>query len=132
MALGMDSGDLSRAVADAVAAMDWITPADQAAVDLALTYADAMDKARAAETARCAAVEDAIGSGDEDRIKAARAFQSSHAQDYTKALYLGPHLLSTLSQLGGTPAGRKAMTGPVAPVRNRLDEMRARREGKPA
>jgi hypothetical protein len=55
--------------------MPWLTPADRAAVDLAKSYAAAIDG----------------------------------ADDVTKALYLGPHLLKTLTELGGSPAGRKLL-----------------------
>lgn len=34
-------------------------------------------------------------------------------QDATKALYLGPHLLKTLAELGCTPAGRVALASGV-------------------
>jgi hypothetical protein len=61
--------------------MPWLTAADRAAVDLALTYAETIDVA--------------VASGD-PLLR-------------TKALYLGPHLLSTLAALGGTPAGRKVL-----------------------
>lgn len=80
----------------ATAAMDWLTPADRAAVDLARSYAETIDAA--------------IESGDPYAT--------------TKALYLGPHLLNTLSALGGTPSGRKALAlkeearGKLAAVRD--------------
>ncbi|MEC5185309.1 hypothetical protein RCH12_002785 [Cryobacterium sp. MP_3.1] len=57
-----------------------ITAADAGAQLLALTYADAIDMAKAA--------------GD--------------AGTLTKALYLGPHLLNVLRALGCTPDGREA------------------------
>lgn len=73
-------GSLPESVAAAVTEMDWLTPADQAAVDLALRYA--------------MQIEAGIARG---------------GQDATRALYLGPHLLRTLAELGGTPGGRTAL-----------------------
>jgi hypothetical protein len=61
--------------------MNWLKSTDQAAVDLALTYADRIDAAIASES----------------------------GPELTKALYLGPHLLNTLRALGGTPAERKLL-----------------------
>jgi len=66
-----------------------LKPEDGAAKALAETYAEAIDLA--------------IASRDPMAI--------------TKALYLGPHLLKTLGELGATPAGRAAMAAkiPVQP-----------------
>ena len=72
---------LAESVTDATRAMPWLVPADRAAVDLAASYARAIDAA--------------VESEDQGAI--------------AKALYLGPHLLNTLSALGGTPTGRKAL-----------------------
>src|SRR5690349_18103058 len=74
-------GDLADSVKAATGAMPWLVPADRAAVDLAAQYAYAIDAA--------------VESDDQGAI--------------AKALYLGPHLLNTLSALGGTPTGRKAL-----------------------
>lgn len=63
-----------------------LRPEDGAAVALAVAYADAIDAAVA---------------GDDPYAR-------------TKALYLGPHLLKTLGELGATPAGRAAMAAKVA------------------
>lgn len=67
-----------------------LQPEDRAAVALAEAYADAIDRA--------------VADGD--------------AQTMTKALYLGPHLLKALGELGATPAGRAAMAArlPVKPA----------------
>ena len=78
--------------------MDWLTDADCAAMDLARAYADA--------------IEDGIARG---------------GQDATKALYLGPHLLNTLTTLGGTPPGRKALELIAGEVADELEQIRARR-----
>lgn len=93
--------DLSASVEAATKAMGWLTPADAAAVDLARSYAETIDLA--------------IEAGD--------------AQAVTKALYLGPHLLNTLSALGGTPSGRKALELREA-ARGKLAEVRDLRERK--
>lgn len=74
---------LVASVARAVAERgDELRPEDQATVDLALRYAAQIDAA--------------IGRG---------------GQDATKGLYLGPHLLATLRELGCSPAGRVALAG---------------------
>jgi hypothetical protein len=73
--------DLKTSIRATTDAMSWLTPADQAAVDLAYSYAATIDQ----------------------------ALESGDAVAVTKALYLGPHLLNTLAALGGTPAGRKAL-----------------------
>lgn len=73
--------DLAASVDEATAAMDWLIPADKAAVDLAKSYAETIDL----------------------------AIESGEPLAVTKALYLGPHLLNALAALGGTPAGRRAL-----------------------
>lgn len=73
------AASVARAVAERGAELK---PEDDAAVDLALRYANAIDAA--------------ISRG---------------GQDMTKGLYLGPHLLATLRELGCTPAGRVALVG---------------------
>lgn len=90
---------LAASVKAATKQMTWLTPADKAAVDLAVSYAETIDRAQ--------------DSGDPYAI--------------TKALYLGPHMLNTLGALGGTPAGRKALElkeearGKLASVRDLRD-----------
>lgn len=71
---------LADSVARTVAKMDWLTAADDAAIDLAMRYAHQIDAALA-----------------------------RGGQDATKGMHLGPHLLRVLGDLGGTPAGRQAM-----------------------
>ncbi|WP_052060176.1 terminase small subunit [Rhodococcoides fascians] len=74
---------LPASVARAVAARGAeIKREDQAAVDLAMRYA--------------LQIEAGVQAG---------------GQDATKALYLGPHLLKTLGELGCTPAGRVTLAG---------------------
>ena len=97
------STSLVQSVQAAVAAMKWLAPSDQAAVDLALTYAARIDE----------------------------ALEFAEGQEVTKALYLGPHLLNTLRALGGTPGERKAM-GVEEAVGGKLAQLRAVRGGKPA
>lgn len=72
---------LEGAVEAAVSEMGWLRASDQAAVELALTYARRID--------------DALEFGE--------------GQEVTKALYLGPHLMNALRALGGAPAERKAL-----------------------
>lgn len=80
---------------------DEVTDADGAAVDLALRYAHAID----------AGIE-------------------AGGQAATKALYLGPHLMKNLAELGCTPAGRAAMTrGPRGNVDPNQGQVNARAYG---
>lgn len=74
---------LEGAVRASVAGMPWIEDTDQAAVQLALVYAQRIDA----------------------------VIESGEGQEVTKALYLGPHLLHTLRALGGTPAERRELAG---------------------
>ena len=85
-------------VTRAVAAMYWLTDADQAAVDLAMNYARQIDAA--------------VRSGDPSEAR------------YT-AGKIGPHLTGLLKQLGGTPEGRKALAVEEKRVKGRLAELRA-------
>lgn len=87
---------LTASVLAAVEQMSWLQPTDQAAVDLALTYAARIDA----------------------------ALTEGEGQEVTKALYLGPHLLNTLRALGGAPAERKALAVEEA-VGGKLAQLRA-------
>lgn len=97
---------LEQSVLDAVAAMHWIKDSDLAAVKLARTYAQRIDKA----------MEDfEAGLIDSTALN--------------KVLYLGPHLLNTLRALGGTPAERKALLeGGAATPGGKMDELKKKRE----
>ncbi len=88
---------------DSLAAMDWIKPADAAAVALARGYAVQIDAVLAA-----ADLGDVSGT------------------DVTKALYLGPHLLNALRALGATPDGRASLDL-TEKVEGALSGIRARR-----
>lgn len=94
---------LRESVEASVGAMGWLKPTDQAAVDLALTYATRIDE----------------------------ALQYADGQEVTKALYLGPHLLNTLRALGGAPAERKAL-GAEDSVGGKLAQLRKINGGKSA
>ena len=102
----MESSLCASVRASVAAAGDTISDKDQAAVDLALQYATAID----------AAAE--VG-----------------GQDLTKALYLGPHLLKTLVELGLTPVKPSVGDGdqsgggsmPVQRVSDELSALRSRR-----
>jgi len=91
-------GPLTASVRAAVEDMTWLESTDQAAVDLALKYAERIDEALA----------------------------TGEGQEVTKALYLGPHLLNTLRALGGAPAERKAL-GVEQQVGSKLAQLRALR-----
>ena len=93
-----DSIRLATSVQTAVGRMHWLADTDQAAIDLALTYAARIDE----------------------------ALEFGEGQEVTKALYLGPHLLNTLRALGGTPGDRKALAV-ESDVKGRLGELRALR-----
>lgn len=99
--------DLVGAVNAATEAMPWLTDSDQATVDLALSYAEAIDEGLA-----------------------------RGGQDATKALYLGPHLLKALQALGGTPLERRAIEqalngegggGKLGKLRDEVAAQRAKR-----
>ncbi|MCW1249652.1 hypothetical protein ODZ83_05530 [Acaricomes phytoseiuli] len=99
---------LESAVDDSVKSMDWLTGADDAAVKLAKTYAERMDKG-------------------------ALEFEGGliSSTEYNKVLYLGPHLLNTLRALGGTPDARSSKDS--GPSNGRiLDELKAKRSKKAA
>lgn len=74
-----NTGSLRRSVTNATRANKSLDARDRAAINLALAYADAIDE----------------------------ALVSNDPMLKTKTLYLGPHLLATLTALGCTPAGRK-------------------------
>lgn len=97
----MNDDSLQASVARSIAAAEAsgiVTPADQAAADLALRYAEV--------------IEQAVEQG------------GSRA---TAALYLGPHLDSTLAELGCTPASRAKL----APLRRRpATRLEARRQAR--
>ena len=71
--------DLVRSLNRAVAEMRWLTPTDQALVDLARRYAWQ--------------IEEAVGTPDEGKMVG----------------WVGPHLVNALKALGGTPAERAAL-----------------------
>lgn len=89
--------NLVDSVNAAIGAMPWLTPADQATVDLALRYANQIEEA---------------------------AENGSPAQRDKMLGWLGPHLSGLLKTLGGTPAERRALNVETAPVKSRLAELR--------
>ena len=92
-------GNLVASLRKSVRNMTWLEDSDQAAVDLALRYATA--------------IEDAAENGTRDQAQ--------------KALgWLGPHLLNTIKSVGGTPAERRAI-GVESQAKGRLAEIRALR-----
>lgn len=91
--------NLVTSIRKTVKAMHWLTPADQASVDLLIRYAQQ--------------IEDAA--------------KSDNSHERTKMLgWLGPNMLATLKALGGTPAERKALGVEIESV-DALAELRARR-----
>ena len=89
---------MQDSVRRSIKAAHWLQPSDQAAVDLALTYAKRIDE----------------------------ALEFGDGYEQTKTLYLGPHLLNTLRALGCTPAERKSLDV-AAEVKGKLGELRALR-----
>ena len=90
-------GELEASLTATVAAATWLKPTDKTALDLALTYARRIDAALA----------------------------TGEGQEVTKALYLGPHLLNTLRELGMTPGARKELDI-EGEVSGKLDDLRKR------
>ncbi|MBK8640636.1 MAG: hypothetical protein IPN92_21075 [Chromatiaceae bacterium] len=91
--------NLTTSVRRSVKAMYWLEESDSAAVELAIRQAKALD--------------DIQRLGDEELT--AKAVGK-----------IGPHLLTTLKSLGGTPAERKALGG-ERQTKSRLAEIRALR-----
>jgi len=85
----------------AVPAMGWLTEADQPMIALARRYAAEIEAAAASE---------------------------SENQRTKMVGWLGPHLLSTLKAMGGTPEARKALSID-SQAKGRLAELRERRAG---
>jgi len=114
--------DLRDAVRDAVEAMTWLSPSDEALKTLALRLADEIEQAadRAEELAHL--MRDMAGDRD-----AYRRLQKLEAQcDAAKAVgWLGQQLQGVLRDLGGAPATRKAFQTTDAPVGGRLAQLRA-------
>lgn len=113
--------DLRDAVRDALAAMTWLGPSDQALRVLAMRQAEEIEKAidRADELAQIR--RDAAG--DETLYKRLQKLEAMC--DVTKTVgWLGPQLQGVLRDLGGTPAARKAMSGDK-PIGGRLAKLRA-------
>ena len=97
-------GDVERALTSSIKAMDWLTPADDAAVEIAFHLARVIDGA--------------TKSGDVTLMM--------KAQNY------GPHLKNVLNDLGGTPASRGVL-GAVAdskPKESKVDELKRKRQQK--
>lgn len=98
-------GPVSKALASALKGMDWLTPADDAAVEVARHYAAIMDAS--------------VASGDIEIIL--------KAQNY------GPHLKNILNDLGGTPRSRGALEGTGAgedPLEASMRDFQARAKAR--
>lgn len=81
-----------------VAAMSWLEASDDGLVALGRTYAEQIDQVLQAD--------------DVD------------AQTKTKTLYLGPHLVNALRELGGSPGTRKEITQGEGAVGGKLAQFR--------
>lgn len=93
----MSDDTLAGAVKGAIEHMPWVTDSDKGLVRLALSYAEAIDEA--------------VDIGGQDAVK---------------GLYLGPHLLGALREIGGTPTSRKDL----AVVENVKGKLQALRGGR--
>lgn len=95
-------GSLESSVRKSIEGMPWLGPSDNAAIELAAIYA--------------ARIDEAVDTGDNALA--------------TKALYLGPHLLNTLRELGGTPKERAALTAGTSQEVDPIDELKRKRAGR--
>lgn len=111
--------DLRDAVKTAIAAMNWLTPADEASMALAHKLADAI------ETAAARAEQYAALAGEIESQPLMKRLEKLEAQcDVAKAVgYLGQQLQTVLRDLYGTPVSRKDMKH-EAPVGGRLAQLR--------
>lgn len=112
--------DLRVAVKTAIESMNWLTPADEAAMALAYKLADGIETAaeRAEQYAALRAEIESPG--------LMKRLEKLEAQcDVAKAVgYLGQQLQTVLRDLYGTPVSRKDMKH-EAPVGGRLAQLRA-------
>lgn len=99
-----DDATLEGQLDAAVRSMKWLEKSDDALVKLGRTYAAQIDRALTDPEV-----------GTEAR---------------TKALYLGPHLLGVLRELGGTPGTRKELTRGEESVGGKLAALRAVETGR--
>lgn len=91
------AGELEASLTSTLSSAAWLKPSDKTAIDLALQYARRIDT----------------------------ALDTGEGQEVTKALYLGPHLLNTLRELGMTPGARKDLDI-EGEVSGKLDDLRKR------
>jgi hypothetical protein len=117
--------DLREAVADALAAMTWLKPTDDAIKALALHFA--------------AAIADSVDMAEEYEVLRRELIDDTSAYKRLKALedkcnatknigWLGPLLQGALKEMAGTPASRKAMKSDQ-PIGGSLGSIRARAAG---
>lgn len=117
--------DLRDAVRQAVDAMDWLTPTDQAMKVLALRQAEEIEKAveRAEELEQL----HRDLAGDDSAYKRLKKLEAMC--EVTKTVgWLGPQLQGVLRDLGGAPAARKALKEDK-PIGGRLAQLRAAANG---
>lgn len=113
--------DLRDSVAEALAAMSWLQPSDQALKALALRQAAEMEKA--IERAELLNDLRRDAAGDDSLYKRLQKLEAMC--DVTKTIgWIGPQLQGVLRDLGGTPASRKAMQADK-PIGGRLAKLRA-------
>jgi hypothetical protein len=112
--------DLRDAVRQAVDAMDWLTPTDQAMKTLALRQAEEIEKAIDRAEELTALVRELAG--DDSVYKRLQKLEAMC--EVTKTVgWLGPQLQGVLRDLGGTP-GARALLKKDKPVGSRLAQLR--------
>lgn len=94
-----DPESLEGAYVEAVGEMNWLTDTDKALVRMGREYARQID--------------DVLRDPTVDK------------QTKTKTLYLGPHLIGTLKELGGTPGSRQELTRGGDTVGGKLAALRS-------
>jgi hypothetical protein len=123
---GNNAPDLRKSVRDALDAMTWLTPTDDALKSLALRQAAEIEKAvdRADQWDEVYAELSAMEPTTEI-VRALKRLDKLQAMcDLTKTVgWLGPQLQGVLRDLGGTPAARAAMKADK-PVGSRLAQLR--------
>src|SRR3954465_3130580 len=118
--------DLRDAVAEALDAMTWLTPSDQALATLARRNAEEIEQA--ADPAEELAELQREFAGDPSMFKRLQKLEAMC--EVTKTVgWLGPQLQGYLRDLGGTPASRAALKV-EKPVKGRLAHLRAAASGQ--
>lgn len=101
--------------------MPWLTPSDQGMIELAYAAAREIDEAEA-RAAEYGMLRDLIDPEDEATWKRLERLEA-HCNVTKVVGWLGPQIQGYLSQLGGSPAARKAIEQTKAKTSGRLEEL---------